>query len=202
MTIQPLQDPIVIDDGESTVSLSELHASWSSSDDESGITEYRYAISTDPTDPDTGNIVPWTSTGTDAQVTATGLTLTNGTTYYFHVMAKNGAGQWSTVGHSDGITVNIPTLISETSKTTQPSACYPNPFQSGIRIKYQLGSESEVTIKIYNSFGRVVSTLEPGRQSAGDQEVPWDGTNVAPGIYYVQIQAGNNTFSTVKVVKK
>ncbi len=100
----PPTDPVVTDDGTYTIITSQLHASWSSSDAESGITEYQYSISTDPIDPDKGNIVPWTSAGTNTDITATGLTLTNGTTYYFHVKAINGAGLASNVGHSDGIT--------------------------------------------------------------------------------------------------
>jgi hypothetical protein len=98
----PPTTPIVADDGEYTSSTTWLHATWSSSDPESGITEYQYAIGTSSGGTD---VVDWTSVSTATGVTKTGLSLTQGTTYYFAVKAKNGQGLWSEVGVSDGITV-------------------------------------------------------------------------------------------------
>jgi hypothetical protein len=98
----PPTTPIVTDDGKYTSSTTWLHATWSSSDPESGITEYQYAIGTSSGGTD---VVDWTSVGTATGVTKTGLSLTQGTTYYFAVKAKNGQGLWSEVGTSDGITV-------------------------------------------------------------------------------------------------
>ena len=94
--------PVVTDDGDSTPSKNQLHALWTAEDGESGIVEYQYAIGTT----EGGNdVVGWTSTGTETEVTATGLSLTDRRTYYFSVKAKNGAGIWSEVGVSDGIMV-------------------------------------------------------------------------------------------------
>jgi hypothetical protein len=83
-----------------TTSTSQLHASWSSGDPESGIAEYQYAIGTTSGGTD---VVNWTSVGTDTAVTKTELNLTAGTAYCFAVKAKNGQGLWSNVGTSDGI---------------------------------------------------------------------------------------------------
>jgi len=92
--------PAVTDDGASTTDLTQLHASWTSSDADSGVAEYQYAIGTTSGGTD---VVNWTSVGTDTSVTKTGLSLNAGTTYYFTVKAKNGSGLWSNVGNSDGI---------------------------------------------------------------------------------------------------
>lgn len=96
--------PTVTDDGTYTVSKTQLHASWTSSDPESGITEYKYAIGTAAGKTNiTGG---WISTGANKSVIKTGLRLTNGATYYFTVKAKNGAGLWSAAGNSNGIKVD------------------------------------------------------------------------------------------------
>ena len=92
--------PVVTDDGIYTVGNSQLHASWTSSDPESGITEYQYAIGTAPGGTE---VVGWTSVGTNTSITRTGLSLSYSQTYYISVKAKNGAGIWSSVGTSDGI---------------------------------------------------------------------------------------------------
>lgn len=101
------ETPVVIDDGEFTVDGSQLHALWTSSDDDSGISEYQYAIGKTPGGND---VVDWTPTGINTEVTRTGLNLTRGQVYYFTVKAKNTAGLWSLVGKSDGITHQLPQI--------------------------------------------------------------------------------------------
>ena len=96
--------PTVIDDGQWSTSSTTLHASWSSSDPESGIADYQYAIGTSPGAQD---VAPFTDAGLATQVTRTDLTLTNGATYYFAVTAVNGAGLTSAVGVSDGIRIDF-----------------------------------------------------------------------------------------------
>jgi len=106
----PPTTPVVTDDGPYTESRTQLHATWTSSDPETGIAEHQYQITQDSA---TGRvIVPWTSTGTATEVTKTGLSLTHGKKYFFSVKAKNGVGLWSAVGVSDGIfvDVNAPTI--------------------------------------------------------------------------------------------
>lgn len=92
--------PIVVDDGDSTLSTTSLHAQWTSNSVGSDIFEYMYAIGTSP---EATNIVDWTPT-TQTSVTKSGLSLTVGKTYYFSVKAKNDDG-WSEVGVSDGIEI-------------------------------------------------------------------------------------------------
>ncbi len=100
----PPSTPSVTDDGAYTTSTTQLHATWTSSDPESGITQYQYQIRQDST---SGTIlVNFTSTGTTTSVTRTGLSLVSGKTYYFSVKSKNGAGLFSAVGNSNGIKVD------------------------------------------------------------------------------------------------
>jgi hypothetical protein len=96
----PPTKPIVTDEGAGTLSSDSLTASWACSDPESGIAEYFYAIGTWPA---TENVVSWTSAGTATSVTRNDLNLTQGTTYYFSVKARNAARMWSLAGGSDGI---------------------------------------------------------------------------------------------------
>lgn len=95
--------PVVTDDGEATSSTSQLHASWTSQDLETGIVEYQYSIGTSL---GTTDIVSWTPVGINTEITKADLNLSNGQAYYFNVKAKNNAGSWSQIGSSDGITVN------------------------------------------------------------------------------------------------
>jgi PKD repeat protein len=95
--------PVVVDDGTCTPYTNRLHAAWSASDPDSGISEYQYSIGTWAGGTD---VINWTSVGTSTEVTRTGLSLIEGVTYYFNVKARNGVGTWSSVGSSDGILVS------------------------------------------------------------------------------------------------
>ncbi|MEW6606479.1 MAG: carboxypeptidase regulatory-like domain-containing protein [bacterium] len=92
----------VTDDGTYTTDHTSLHATWVGTDTESGIVEYQYAIGTTSGGTE---IATWTSTGTNTEITLTGLSLATEQTYYFAVRAKNGAGVWSGTKTSDGIKV-------------------------------------------------------------------------------------------------
>jgi subtilisin family serine protease len=107
----PPTTPTVIDDGKYTTSTTQLHALWFSTDPETGIAEYQYAIGTT-----TGgtNTVDWKSCGLATETIEANLSLTEGVTYYFSVKAKNRAGIWSEAGYSDGITIDTigPILVN------------------------------------------------------------------------------------------
>jgi C1A family cysteine protease len=100
-------------------SLTALSANWSASD-MVGVSSYTYAIGSTSGGTD---IVGWTSTGTATGVTATGLSLTNGTTYYFSVYAYNMAGLASSKKISAGAMVDtsVPTTPAFSS---EPAAYY------------------------------------------------------------------------------
>lgn len=97
--------PVVTDSGHYSTSTSSLSASWTASDQQSGIASYQYAIGTLPVHTGSGMVRGWTSASSSTSVTATGLSLTEGVRYYFYVRACNGRGMWSLVGASDGVTV-------------------------------------------------------------------------------------------------
>jgi glucuronoarabinoxylan endo-1,4-beta-xylanase len=75
---------------------------------------------------------------------------------------------------------------------------YPNPFSSSTAIPYQLKSQSDIRVSIYDILGRVVREAVVGAQAAGTHSILWDGSNahgqkVAPGIYFYSVQAGGES---------
>lgn len=70
---------------------------------------------------------------------------------------------------------------------------YPNPFNPVTNIVYNLPTEAEVIIKIFNLLGQEVKTLVNGIQNKGKYEVQFDGKDLASGMYIYVIEA--NTFS-------
>ncbi len=68
---------------------------------------------------------------------------------------------------------------------------YPNPFNASTTIQYDLPSESEVRIEIYDLLGRKIETLAAGLQPAGSHSVVWDAEDLSSGVYFYRIEAGD-----------
>ena len=67
---------------------------------------------------------------------------------------------------------------------------YPNPFNPETVISYTLPQVSEVSLVVYNMIGEEVIILYSGVQIAGDHEISWDASNLASGIYFYRLKAG------------
>ena len=68
---------------------------------------------------------------------------------------------------------------------------YPNPFNSITNIQYQLPASSEVLLTIYNIRGQEVLRLVESDQPAGYHQITWNAANVASGMYFYRLRAGN-----------
>ena len=73
---------------------------------------------------------------------------------------------------------------------------YPNPFNPETAIKYSLKEEEKVSLKVFNSQGKVVANLANGVLSAGSHEVHWNALNMPSGIYFYRLETAN--FSQTK----
>jgi titin len=116
----PPTTPVVTDQGTYTTNTRQLWVSISSSDPESGIVEYQYAVLEGSI---SGTIIkPWTSLGNRVNILlASGLSLGEGKRYFIGVKTRNGAGMWSSPGYSDGVTVDSqPPSLKQVSARRDP----------------------------------------------------------------------------------
>jgi len=67
---------------------------------------------------------------------------------------------------------------------------YPNPFNPTTTIAYSLPKKSKVKIMLYNMLGMQIITLVEAEQPAGRYQVQINAANLASGIYFYAIQAG------------
>jgi peptidoglycan/xylan/chitin deacetylase (PgdA/CDA1 family) len=73
---------------------------------------------------------------------------------------------------------------------------YPNPFNPTTTISFTLPSDGVVTLKVYNSLGQEVTTIEHGYTNKGNHKVSFNAEDLPSGIYYYRIIAGK--YSAVK----
>lgn len=96
---------------------------------------------------------------------------------------------------------------STTERRFELCGNYPNPFNPETRIKYSLAEGCQMTLSIYNVRGQRVRVLVNEFQAAGRNSVVWDGKNedgheVASGIYFYRLDAGDFTDTKSMVLLK
>lgn len=99
-------------------------------------------------------------------------------------------------GNQDDIEVEI-TRISSLKQNIDNkdfvATNYPNPFKGKTSIAFNLESESDVSLKIYNTAGVEISTLlDKVKYQKGKNTVIFDGTAYPSGIYYYSLQSNDS----------
>jgi len=67
---------------------------------------------------------------------------------------------------------------------------YPNPFRYSTEIRFRTDQQENVTLKVFNLRGELVTELMNQTVQPGDHSVQWNPQNEAGGIYIYTIQAG------------
>ncbi len=68
---------------------------------------------------------------------------------------------------------------------------YPNPFNPSTKIRYSLPQTAHVKLTLYNVLGVQILTLVDSEQSVGNHEIELNGNNLASGVYFIKLNAGN-----------
>lgn len=66
---------------------------------------------------------------------------------------------------------------------------FPNPFNPSTTIRYGLPQRSHVILTVYNSLGQQVANLVNETRDPGYNEVHFDGSALASGVYFYRLQA-------------
>jgi Secretion system C-terminal sorting domain len=70
---------------------------------------------------------------------------------------------------------------------------YPNPFNPTTMIHYSIPADQQVALNIYNLLGQKVMTLVNEVQKAGQHEVNFNASNLASGVYFYKLEAGQQS---------
>jgi tripartite motif-containing protein 71 len=68
---------------------------------------------------------------------------------------------------------------------------YPNPFNPSTKIAFDIPQKGDVSLKIIDVLGRVVSVLVDETKEPGHYELRWNA-NVPTGIYFYRLQTGES----------
>jgi hypothetical protein len=91
------------------------------------------------------------------------------------------------------------------TSTLRLAAPVPNPARSGSSLRWSLAHAGPARMRIVDVGGRVVRTLQEGLVAVGDHTTSWDlldvrGARVAPGLYFVALDAAGEPTRTTRLV--
>ncbi len=98
---------------------------------------------------------------------------------------------------SFGYTPTAEAVVAESSFELGQN--FPNPFNPTTTISYTAKETGELSLKVYDLAGSLVSTLVDGMVEMGEHEVVFNGSNLASGVYFYTIESAGMV-STKKMV--
>jgi hypothetical protein len=78
-------------------------------------------------------------------------------------------------------------------------SAFPNPFNPATEVTFNLLKAEQVSLRLFNTLGQHVSTLQDDIMSAGTHRVSFDGSHFPAGIYFLRLEAGSHQ-RTLKLV--
>jgi len=79
---------------------------------------------------------------------------------------------------------------------------YPNPFNSQTKIEFNIPSGSNVSIKLYDVTGKLVSEILNQHLPSGSYKINYDSKDISSGIYFYSINAGSFSKTLKMIVVK
>jgi len=114
-----------------------------------------------------------------------------------NLIAFVGMSEFGDGVYLDSICVITPVGIhnggTETPVNYSLSQNYPNPFNPTTIINYQIPKAGNVKLVVYDVQGKETAILVSQKQSAGSYSVDFNGNDLATGIYFYQLTAGDFT---------
>jgi len=100
--------------------------------------------------------------------------------------------------YSEAVEANVGQIPNDYSLNQN----YPNPFNPNTTIAYDIPKTSLVRISIYDILGEEIKSLVNGEKSPGHYEIFFDAKELAGGIYYYSIKAGEFSQSKKMILLK
>jgi hypothetical protein len=114
---------------------------------------------------------------------------------------------WAETNGNNANTSNLG-KASETQKIntffpTTRAYNYPNPVYNGeTAIRYFVGEDSKINIKIFDLAGDYVAELYDDAQGGFDNETVWNVSNIQSGVYLARIEASGSSGKSESVIIK
>ncbi|MCB0707010.1 MAG: T9SS type A sorting domain-containing protein [Saprospiraceae bacterium] len=97
----------------------------------------------------------------------------------------------------DNFGFGIPTSVTDLQDVVSFEA-FPNPTSGITTFRYELDTSADVQLSIYDMTGKQLALLADENQGAGPQQIIWDATDFASGMYFYTLSV-NGKFASGKI---
>ena len=105
-------------------------------------------------------------------------------------------------GQRSNLTENVGQVLSLANLKVCPTiSVVPNPFSKQTTIQYAVPISGKVSIKLYNTNGRLIEIMNDGYINAGTYTMNFNAKNLANGIYFLQYEDRINRTEIKLIVK-
>ena len=105
--------------------------------------------------------------------------------------------------YGDPLALQTPSSVNSTlPSSTRLHQNYPNPFNPTTTIKFDLASDSNVRLNVFNYNGQLLHSLVEGRMNAGSHTVEFDAANLSAGVYFYALESENRVFTNKMILVK
>ncbi len=98
-------------------------------------------------------------------------------------------------------------LFEQKDVKTDPSSkkqglisAFSSPFSEIICVSFLLSGSQEVILRAFDMKGHQVAIIDQGHRSSGLHYANWDASPYRPGIYFLQLEAGDDIYTSKVVV--
>lgn len=109
--------------------------------------------------------------------------------YNYRLKQTDYNGNYEYFNLSDDVVIGVPEKFTLSQN-------YPNPFNPVTNLEFGIPESGFVSLKVFDILGKEIMTLVNEIKPAGMYQVKFDGSNLASGVYFYKIQAGE--FSAIK----
>jgi len=102
-----------------------------------------------------------------------------------------------------GTVIGIQNVSSEVPEGFALQQNYPNPFNPNTKIRFSVPKSASVNVAVYDITGKLVATLANNEfVTAGTKEISFNAANLASGIYFYTLKAGDFTQTKKMILVK
>ncbi|HQY51458.1 MAG TPA: T9SS type A sorting domain-containing protein [Ignavibacteria bacterium] len=171
--------PVELSSFTSSVSSNDVKLNWSTSE-EINNSGFDIERSSNGTWTKIGNVNGNGSTNEIKNYSYTDKNVSSGT-YNYRLKQIDYNGSFEYYNLSNEVIVGVPDKFSISQN-------YPNPFNPSTKIDFQLPTDGNVKLSVFDNSGKQVEVLSDGFKSAGYYSINFNATNLSSGIYFYKIE--------------
>lgn len=95
-----------------------------------------------------------------------------------------------------------PVRVELSAQTTRLNAPFPNPARNAVTVQFEVSERRPVTVEIFNALGQRVAQPVRAEEMSGKREIRVSTQNLASGVYFIRLRAGDQSFTERMTVVK